>query len=161
MPMKFLLTMLAAGAAAAAIVAPGAAAARGAIVFRATAVPMFLGPTAACPEFRVVEPSSALRGAPDGAFEFCFSSVSSTPSGGLDATGTVTFTFPDGTMAGTLHLVEIPTTNGAVVQVDSGVVTGGTGAYLDASGRWLGTGPITFDGDGTPHPNLLFAISLR
>ena len=156
------LTCLAATVAAAALAgATSAAADGGAIVFRVTAVPEFLDGTATCPLFRADGPVETPSGAPMGSFEFCFATFDADASGHVDATGTASFSLAGGTIAATLHLVELPTGNGNVVQFDSGTVTGGTGAYTGASGVWHATGPIRFDPDGTPHPKLLYVISLR
>jgi hypothetical protein len=158
--MKFMKTKFAVVAVVAAVLGPVAAADRGAIVFRATANPEFVGPSASCPTFSVEEQIEAPNGAPAGSVEFCFATFSEGAPGHVDATGSVTFKLAGGTIDATLHLVEIPTSDSGIVQFDSGVVTGGTGAYLGASGAWHATGPITFDGEAN-YPNLHFAISLR
>jgi hypothetical protein len=136
-----------------------AAAGPGTIAFRATADPEFFGTTEQC-LFGANEVIEAPNGAPMGSFEFCFATFSGDDSGRVVATGTATFRLAGGTVLATLDLAEIPTTPNGIVQFDSGVVTGGTGAYAGASGSWHGTGPITFDADGN-HPNLHFVISLR
>jgi hypothetical protein len=42
----------------------------------------------------------------------------------------------------------------------AGTVTRATGIYLGSAGNVTGGGPITFDPDFTPHPDLTFTIAL-
>ena len=80
----------------------------------------------------------APNGAPMGSLEFCFATAEVTPSGGAVATGTASFRLEGGTIAATFQLLEIPIANGEVVQVDTGVVTGGTGAFCGRVRRVAG-----------------------
>jgi hypothetical protein len=152
--------LIAVGAALAALALGGPASANGrprqSIVVRATAVPTFSGPSADCPAFSAREDAVSPRGA---WFEFCASTDAIDPVKGDVITGIATFHLFGGTIDATLLLKEVPTSTG-VVQTDTGTIFRGTGLYLGATGSFSGGGPISFDPDGTPHPNLSFTLSL-
>src|SRR5262249_28676067 len=109
-----------------------------------------------CPAFSAREDAVSPRGA---WFEFCLSTFAGDPATGDSATGIATFHLLGGTVEATLSLSETPTSTG-VVQADSGTIFRGTGIYLGATGSFAGGGPIAFDADGTPHPNLSLTLSL-
>jgi hypothetical protein len=73
---------------------------------------------------------------------------------------TVTFHIPGGAIEADLTQVNVPTSPSSVLTTFTGPVTGGTGHYLGPSGTVTGIGPITFDADGAPHPDLTLTLTL-
>ncbi len=71
-----------------------------------------------------------------------------------------TFHVPAGTIDADGTLVTVPTSPSSELNTFTGTVTRGTGHYLGAAGTVTGGGPITFDPDGVPHPDLTFTITL-
>ncbi len=77
-------------------------------------------------------------------------------------TGTLTNTLPRGEITIDVFFKYVFNESfSRAIQSAAGRVTGGTGAYESSSGRLRGGGPIEFDADGTPHPNLVYVIRIR
>lgn len=128
------------------------------IVIRITDPPRFLAfPN--CPLFLLREKLRAESGQVIGNADFCFRTE--VPEGGtITETENVTFHVPGGSIEADLTQVNVATSPSSVLTTFTGQVTSGTGHYLGATGTVTGIGPITFDADGTPHPDLTLTITL-
>ena len=130
------------------------------IVVRAVDVPSFAGPTQECPAYSLTLPARSLTGRTIGSFEFCFFTFTTDPATEVDhATGIATFDLPGGEIRTTLTLLDVPTATG-VSQTDTGTIFEGTGIYRGATGSMAASCSITFDPDGTPHPDATLTLTL-
>ena len=129
------------------------------IVVRITDPPRFLA-SPRCALFLLREKLRAESGQVIGNADFCFRTE--VPEGDtITETEDVTFHVPGGPIEADLTQVNIPTSPSSVLTTFTGPVTGGNGHYLGATGTVTGIGPITFDADGTPHPDLTLTITLN
>jgi hypothetical protein len=128
------------------------------IVVRITDPPRFLAfPN--CPLFVLREKLRAESGQVIGNADFCFRTEVA-EGGTITETEDVTFHVPGGSIEADLTQVNVATSPSSVLTTFTGPVTSGTGHYLGATGTVTGIGPITFDADGTPHPDLTLTITL-
>jgi hypothetical protein len=128
------------------------------IVVRITDPPRFLL-SPHCPKFLLREKLRAVSGQVIGNGDFC-ARTEDVLGGAIIETEGVTFHIPGGAIEADLTQVNVPTSPSSVLTTFTGPVTGGTGHYLGASGTVSGIGPITFDADGTPHPDLTLTTTL-
>src|SRR5262245_46741849 len=122
--------------------------------------PVFLGPTAACPALRAHTRLASEAGAVIGSSLFC---VASAPFDEATATqtqtGTLTLHVPGGEIVTHAVIVDDFSVY-PIVQTISGMVEGGSGHYLGATGTLSGGGTIVFDQNGRPVPDSTLVVDL-
>ena len=128
------------------------------IVIRIADPPRFLA-TPRCALVLLREKLRAESGQVIGNADFCFRTEVA-EGATITETEDVTFHIPGGAIVADLTQVNDTSAFPLVLTTFSGPVTGGTGHYLGAVGTVTGVGPITFDADGTPHPDLTLTITL-
>jgi hypothetical protein len=129
------------------------------ILLRITDLPRFFASARCAAGFLLREELRAESGQVIGNAEFCFRTEVA-EGGTITETEDVTFHIPGGAIYADLTQVNVATSPSSFETTFTGPVTGGTGHYLGASGTVTGSGSITFDADGTPHPDLTFTITL-
>jgi hypothetical protein len=129
------------------------------IVVRITDIPRFFASPRCAAGFLLREKLRAASGQVIGNAEFCFR-TEDTEGDTITETEDVTFHVPGGAIYADLTQVNRATSPSSVLTRFTGPVTGGTGHNLGAEGTVTGTGSITFDADGVPHPDLTFTITL-
>jgi hypothetical protein len=70
---------------------------------------------------------------------------------------TFTFNLPGGSITAPMTLKEVFTSESSLVQVGRGNIVGGTGAFVGATGRVRGGGPIRFTAEGI-EANLAYVV---
>jgi hypothetical protein len=123
--------------------------------------PVFLGPTGACPAFRVHTRLAGGDGRPLGSSLFCVRSASfDDPTGVLTEVGTLTLHVPGGAIVAEATIVDELAAYPVVPQTISGTVVSGSGLYQGASGSLAGGGTVVFDENGNPHPDSTVVVDL-
>jgi hypothetical protein len=128
------------------------------IVVRITDPPLFLS-SPHCAVLLLREKLRAQSGQVIGSADFCFQT--DVISGDTETlTADTTFHVPAGTIDADVTQVEVPAPPYSVLATFTGTVTRATGHYLGTGGSVTGSGPIFFDVNGVPHPDLTFTIAL-
>jgi hypothetical protein len=157
---KVLAVAIAALAAAGMAQASGTPIQRDPITVRVEA-PIFLGPTAECPAFRVHTRLLSGDARAIGSSLFCVSSASFDETTGLlTEAGTLTLHLPGGEIVAGATIVDDLSSYPTVGQTISGVVVAGNGLYLGVSGTLSGGGTVAFDENGVPHPDSTLVVDL-
>jgi hypothetical protein len=124
--------------------------------------PVFLGPTEACPAFRVHSRLLSGAGKVIGSSSFCVKSAPFDEATGLlTEIGTLTLHVPGGAIVTEATIVDDLSGYPLVRQTISGTVLSARGLYVVASGTLSGGGTIVFDENGEPHPDSALVIDLE
>lgn len=122
----------------------------------------------ACPEgslFGFALDVASLDGAPLGTAKTCIKSVDGcdpfAPYCLRTVRATLTLDLERGSLTVPLRLLEIQPTDSSFIQIGTGKVSRGTGAYRHAEGRVAGGGSAAFDNEGTFTGRLVYTAHLR
>lgn len=132
------------------------------IVYRVTEAPEFVGPTDECPAGGGVATMRSPGGREIGTSRLCLQNVEFTCQRICvqRETGTLTNTLARGQIFVDVSFRYVFNKSfSRAIHFATGTVTGGTGAYEEASGWLRGGGPIRFDPD--VDPNLIYVIRVH
>jgi hypothetical protein len=131
------------------------------IAVTAESTPVFLGSTPQCAAGRAEFQLTSAGGAVVGSGHFCFQTFdfSCDPTCHDSADLTAVFALAGGKIEAAGSLGEV-FDDSLAVQTGTAIVTEATGVYLGLAGTVDWTGPIVFDTNGVPHPDLTFTIAL-
>jgi len=122
--------------------------------------PVFLGPTPACPALRAHTKLVSEAGPVIGSSTFCVASATFDEATATQTqTGTLTLHVPGGEIVTHAVIVDDFSVY-PIVQTISGMVEGGSGHYLGATGTLSGGGTIVFDQNGRPVPDSTLVVDL-
>lgn len=136
----------------------------GLIVYRVTEAPEPFERTDECPEGGGVATMRSPGGRGIGTSRLCLQNVEFTCERVCvqRETGTLTNTLARGQIVIDVRFKYVFNESfSRALHFATGTVTGGTGAYEEASGWLRGGGPIRFDPDFTAHPNLVYVNRVR
>lgn len=108
---------------------------------------------------------ASLDGAPLGTAKTCIKAIDGcdpfAPYCLLTVRATLTLNLERGSLTVPLRLLEIQPTDSSFIQIGTGKVSRGTGAYRHAEGRVAGGGSAAFDNEGTFTGRLVYTAHLR
>lgn len=108
---------------------------------------------------------ASLDGAPLGTAKTCIKAIDGcdpfAPYCLLTVRATLTLDLERGSLTVPLRLLEIQPTDSSFIQIGTGKVSRGTGAYRHAEGRVAGGGSAAFDNEGTFTGRLVYTAHLR
>jgi hypothetical protein len=157
---RILLTALALVAiAAVAAPAAGARARHETVVVKITSPPDFRQDPQ-CPEFLGVAALTHRDGSPAGTANLCVRKVEFPPNAFVEH-ARLTLDLQGGTIEIEVTLVDVFRPDGSALHFGWGYVVGGSGRYRGAAGILAAFGRIVFDAQGTPSPDLTYAVHLR
>lgn len=108
---------------------------------------------------------ASLDGAPLGTAKTCIKSIDGcdpfAPYCLLTVRATLTLDLERGSLTVPLRVLEIQPTDSSFIQIGTGKVSRGTGAYRHAEGRVAGGGSAAFDNEGTFTGRLVYTAHLR